>query len=233
MGSRRGPVPLERNAIPVYTGLGAAQTRERRVELYYSHNLNPRVAVAVARHLGSPVAYVRASPRHPAQIETFRTLNPNALVPVLVDGSEKLWETDAIACRLSAIAGSDFWRTGAELPDMIKWVSWSAYHLTRAADPLYFFRMVMPTFSDEKPDPALMEQSLRDFREHASVLDGALKGRTWLLGERLSYADFRVATALPFAEGAGLPLDEFAQVKRWHDQLWAMEAWREPFAGLA
>lgn len=203
------------------------------MKLYYSHNLNPRVAVAVARHLKSPVEFVRASPRDPARIEAFRALNPNALVPVLVDGGASLWEADAIACKLSALAGSDFWRTGAEQPEMIKWVSWSAYHLTRAADPLYFFRVVVPTFSDEKPDPALMESSLRDFREHAAVLDGELKGRTWLLGERLSYADFRVATALPFAQAAGLPLGEFAQVKRWHDQLWAIEAWREPFAGLA
>ena len=35
------------------------------MKLYYSTNLNPRVAVAVARHLQSPVKYVLASPRHP------------------------------------------------------------------------------------------------------------------------------------------------------------------------
>jgi glutathione S-transferase len=202
------------------------------MKLYYSHNLNPRVAVAVARYLQSPLEYVRASPRHPGEIEAFRSINPNALVPVREDGSSTVWETDAIACRLSEMAGSDFWRTGPDIAEMIMWVSWSAYHLTRAADPLYFYRVVAPTFTDEKPNPAILEQALSDFREHATTLDKYLEQRTWLLGEHISYADFRVATPLPFTEGAGLPLSEFPNVKRWHDQLWDIEAWRDPFRGL-
>jgi len=203
------------------------------VKLYYSHNLNPRVAVAVAKYLDAPVEFVRASPRDPANTEAFRAINPNALVPVLVDGDDRLWETDAIACRLSALSGTDFWRTGAEQPEMVKWISWSAYHLTRAADPLYFWRVVIPTFSDAKPDPREMEKALGNFREHAATLDGLLANRTWLLGDRISYADFRVATPLPFADGAGLPVAEFPHVKRWHDRLWDIEAWRDPFKGLA
>ena len=189
------------------------------MRLYCSHNLNPRVAVAVARYLQSPLEYVRASPRHPDQIEGFRLINPNALVPVLADGANTLWETDAIACRLSEIAGSDFWRTGPGSAEMIMWISWSAYHLTRAADPLYFYRVVAPTFTDEKPDLAILEQASSDFGQHAATLDKYLEHRTWLLGERISYADFRVATPLPFAEGAELPLSEFPNVRRWFDVL--------------
>jgi glutathione S-transferase len=202
------------------------------MKLFYSHNLNPRVAVAVARYLESPVEYVRVSPRRPDQIEAFRAINPNALVPVLSDGAGTLWETDAIACRLSEIAGSDFWRTDDSLPEMIKWVSWSAYHLTRAADPLYFFRIVAPTFSAAAPNPAIMEQALRDFRTHAAILESHLQGRKWIMGDRISYADFRVATPLPFAEGAGLPLSEFPNISLWHQRLSAIEAWRDPFHGL-
>ena len=137
--------------------------RGQGMKLFYSHNLNPRVAVAVARYLESPVEYIRVSPRHPDQIAAFRLINPNALVPVLSDGTTTLWETDAIACRLAGMSGSDFWRTGETLPEMMMWVSWSAYHLTRAADPLYFYRVVAPTFSAEPPDPAILEQALRGF----------------------------------------------------------------------
>jgi glutathione S-transferase len=202
------------------------------MKLYYSHNLNPRVAVAVARYLDAPVDYVRVSPRHPDQVEMFRRINPNALVPVLVEGARTLWETDAVACRLSEISGSDFWRTNATMSEMIMWISWSAYHLTRAADPLYFYGVVAPTFTDEQPNPALLEESLRDFRQHAAILDQHLKHRRWLLGDRISYADFRVATPLPFAAGAGLPLADFPNVRRWHDRLCEIDAWRDPFDGL-
>ncbi len=202
------------------------------MKLYYSTNLNPRVAVAAARYLESPVEFIRAMPRHPDHQEAFRSINPNTLVPVLVEGARRLWETDAIVCRLSALAGSDFWRTGDEQPDMIMWISWGTHHLTKAADPIYFDRVVLPTFTDERLNPRLIEKSMRDFREHANVLDALLKDRQWLVGERLSYADFRVATSLPFADAAGLPLAEFPNISRWHDQLLTINAWRDPFEGL-
>ncbi|MDB5431685.1 MAG: Glutathione transferase [Caulobacter sp.] len=203
------------------------------MKLYYSPNLNPRVAVATAKYLGSPVEYVRASPRAPQNTQAFRAINPNALVPVLVEGERRIWEADAIACRLSALAGSDFWRTGDEAPEMILWLSWSAHHLNRAGGDLYFFRLILPTFSDEVVAASLIDDLMGSFREHAKVLDDHLADREWLVGDHISYADFRVATSLPFAHGAGLPVDEFANVKRWHERLWAIEAWRDPFGGLA
>jgi glutathione S-transferase len=203
------------------------------MKLYYSHNLNPRVAVAVARHLGSPVEFILASPTSPAESEAFRHINPNIRVPVLVEDGQSLWETDAIACRLSALAGSDFWRTDAEMPVMMQWISWATHHLNRAADPLYFERVVRPTFSDTPVPDAELEEGLRNFRHYAAILDAHLEGRIWLLGECISYADFRTATTLPFADRAGLPLPEFTNVKRWHDRLLALEAWRAPFSGLA
>lgn len=202
------------------------------MKLYYSHNLNPRVAVAVARYLQSPVQFIRARPFHPAHMEEFRKINPNTRVPVLVEGARTLWETDAIACRLSEIAGSDFWRTGAETAEMIMWISWGTHHLTRAADPVYFERIVRPRFSAEVMDPAELEEPLREFRQHAAILDAYLADHEWLVTGRISYADFRVATSLPFADRAGLPLAEFPHVKRWHDALLALEAWRAPFDGL-
>jgi hypothetical protein len=51
--------------------------------------------------------YPRQSSR-PAHEDAFRPINPNTLVPVLVEGDKSLWETDAIACRLSQIAGSTY-----------------------------------------------------------------------------------------------------------------------------
>jgi glutathione S-transferase len=206
---------------------------EKSVKLYYSPNLNPRVAVAAARYLDAPVEYIRAMPRHPDHQEAFRPINPNTLVPVLVEGDRTLWETDAIVCRLSALTGSNFWRTGDEQPEMIMWISWGTHHLTKAADPIYFDRVVLPTFTSERLSPRLIEKSLRDFREHAQVLNALLTDRKWLVGEHVSYADFRVATSLPFADAAGLPIGEFPEICRWHDQLLAMDAWRDPFQGLS
>jgi glutathione S-transferase len=93
-----------------------------KLKLYYSRYLNPRVAVAVARYLEVPVEFVRASPRVPKNEDAFRRINPNALVPVLVEENWTLWETDAIACRLAMLLDSDFWLTGDPAPEFQMWV---------------------------------------------------------------------------------------------------------------
>jgi glutathione S-transferase len=205
---------------------------QTNMKLYYSENLNPRVAVAVARHLSSPVEFVRAMPRHPAHEEAFRPINPNTLVPVLVEEGQTLWETDAIACRLAQLARSSFWRTDERLPQMMMWVSWSTQHFTLPASSHYFERCIRPTFSDVPEDPKVLAKDMVTFKKYAAILDQALKTRRWLVDDQLSYADFRTATVLPFAQRAGLPIAEYPNIVRWYAQLEALDAWREPFAGL-
>jgi glutathione S-transferase len=203
------------------------------MKLYYSPNLNPRVAVAVARHLGSPVEYIAASPMDPDQSEAFRPINPNTRVPVLTTEARNYWEADAIACKLSALAGSDFWRNGDSQPEMIMWISWATHHLNRAGDVFYFWKLIAPTFMDFQPEQSVFDEAMRDWRQFMSILDSQLAGKTWLVDDRLSYADFRVATCFPFAKAAGLPIDDFLQVQRLADQLNRLDAWRDPFANLA
>lgn len=203
------------------------------MKLYYSPNLNPRVAVAAARHLNAAVEYVAASPMHPDQQAAFRPINPNTRVPVLTTDQRNYWEADAIACKLSALAGSDFWRTGDSQPEMILWISWATHHLNKAGDVFYFWRLIAPGFTDVQPEQAVFEEAMADWRQFMGILDGQLVGRKWLVDDRLSYADFRVATCFPFAKAAGLPISDYPQVQRLADQLMQIDAWRDPFAGLA
>jgi glutathione S-transferase len=203
------------------------------MKLYYSRNLNPRVCVAAARHLEAPVEYVFAMPRHPNHEEAFRAINPNTLVPVLAEEGRTLWETDAIVCRLAEITGSDFWRRDAAQPEMMMWISWASHHLTRAGDFFYWHRVVLPTFSDELADPGQEAAEMANFRKFAGILDQMLEGREWLVGDRLSYADFRVGTIFPFAGRAGLPIADYPNVAAFARRLDAIPAWHDPFRGLA
>lgn len=203
------------------------------LKLYFSRNLNPRVAVAAARYLDAPVEYIPASPRHPAHTEAFRPINPNCLVPVLVENGTSLWEADAIAYRLAELCRPDFWPGHPDAAHITMWVSWSALHLNRPGSAFYFHRLVRPQFSDQEPSAEFMEGEMRQFREGADILDGYLAGRDWLVGGGPTYADFRAATLFPFAKGAGLPLSDYKNISRWYKQLEEIAAWRDPFAGLA
>jgi glutathione S-transferase len=203
------------------------------MKLYYSRNSNPRLAVAVARYTHAPVEYVAASPTDRAQRAFFTPLNPNRRVPILVqDGRPPLWEADAIAARLCQITGSDLWPEPEDLPELLRWLSWTHDHFGPPCSAFYFENIVKPTFTEHREPPEVMAGHMKEFRRFAAILNGELQGREWLIGSRPTYADFRVAFALPFAAKAGLPLSDYPEVQRLSDQLDQIEAWRDPFKGL-
>ncbi|AKC87024.1 glutathione S-transferase family protein [Pseudoxanthomonas suwonensis] len=203
------------------------------MRLLFSRNPNPRLAVAVARHLGADVAFEFAAPRAPGQAERYRALNPTLLLPVLVfaDGGS-LWEADAIACRLARDAGSRFWRTGSEEPAMIQWLSWGKENFVRGCDMVSYERGTRPRYGLGPFDAAVLEAGLARFAEGAALLDAELSRRDWLLGDAVSYADFRMATFLPYNDVARLPLHDYPSLARWYGRLEALDAWRDPFSGL-
>jgi glutathione S-transferase len=202
------------------------------MKLYFSRNLNPRLAVAAARFLNSPVEFEFASPFSPEQREKFLKLNPNQSVPILVEGDRTLWEADAIACRLSQLGNSDFWPMGDSLPDIVRWISWGYWNFVRACDRVHFERVTKQRYGIGPVRQDLVESGLNEFASSAMILEQRLSAADWLVGKNVSYADFRVACILPFADLAGLPLADFPRVEAWHARLMEIPAWRDPFAGL-
>lgn len=203
------------------------------MKLYFSRNYNPRLAVAVARHLKAPVSYEHASPFDPAQSDKFRALNPNLSIPILVeDDGSALWEADAIACRLSQLTGSDFWRQGAQQPDMIRWLSWGYWNFVRACDAVHFERGTKQRYGMGPVDQAKVDEGLAEFHRSAQRLEAHLAAQDWLLASGVSYADFRMACVLPYGDLVGLSLTLYPNLQRWHDRLMALPAWADPFAGL-
>jgi glutathione S-transferase len=200
--------------------------------LYFSRNPNPRLAVAVARHLASPVKFQWASPFAPGQAEIFRPLNPSLRLPILDGEGGSLWEADAIACRLSQMAGSNFWRVGVELPDMIRWISWTRDNFMHACDVVHFERGTKQRYGMGSVDETSVAQGLAKFHETAAILEVHFQQRDWLLASGLSYADFRMATFLPFNDVARLPLAQYPSLAAWYGRLGGIDAWANPFSGL-
>ncbi|WP_324762634.1 glutathione S-transferase family protein [Sinorhizobium meliloti] len=202
------------------------------MKLFYSRNPNPRLAVAVARHLAAEVEFEFASPFAPGQAERFRPLNPNLSLPILVEAGKSLWEADAIACRLSRKVQSNFWRMGDDEPDMVRWISWGKENFVRACDMVQFERGTKQRYGLGPIDQQLVEEGLSRFRTAAAILDMELSGRNWLVGDAVSHADFRMASFLPFNDAARLPLGDYPNICRWNDRLEEIDAWRDPFRGL-
>jgi glutathione S-transferase len=200
--------------------------------LFYSRNPNPRLAVAVARHLDVDVAFEWAAPFDPAQSDRFRKLNPSLHIPILVEDGVPLWEADAISCRFSMMVKSNFWRMDDGMPDMIRWISWGKINFVHGCDMVSFEYGTKQRYGIGPVDGAEVAKGLARFHNSAAQLNAHLADRAFLLGSGLSYADFRMATFLPFNDVMGLPLDDYPHIARWNAALESLSAWRDPFDGL-
>jgi len=200
------------------------------MKLYFAETINARKACAAARYVAAPVEFVRVDLRSGEHKKPpFTALNPNAKVPVLESNGETLWESNAIMCRLAEATGSDLWPRDQRQIDVIRWMFWSSEHFSRYASRLYFENLVKQIFGLGAPNAALVEEANGYVRQYGTVLDDHLRGRTFLVGDRPSVADFAVGAALPYAERARIPLEGFAEIARWKARLDALPAWSDPF----
>ncbi|SDR31218.1 glutathione S-transferase [Paraburkholderia fungorum] len=201
------------------------------MKLYYAETLSPRKACALAGYLGLPIEYVFVDLGKGEQARPdYLAINPNGKAPCLVDGERSLWEADAILCHLAQRTESGLWpRNAHQQIDVVRWMSWNSQHLLRHGGSLYFEYIIKPWAGMGAPDEAKVAEAQGFYRKHAAVLDQHLKGRKWLLGDEMSVADFSVGITLPYAKDAAMPVGEFAEVLRWHDQLNSLDAWRNPF----
>jgi glutathione S-transferase len=200
------------------------------MKLYYFETINGRKACAAAKYVGAPVEFVRVDLRTGEQRKPpFLAKNPNGRVPVLETDGGTLWESNAIMCRLGQATGSDFWPQDQRQIDVMRWMFWSSEHFSRHASRLYFEYLVKPLFGLGGPDAALIEEATGFVRRFGQILDDHLRGRDFLVGDRPTTADFAVGAALPYAEGAKLPLDGFQEIARWKARLDTLPAWRDPF----
>jgi glutathione S-transferase len=200
------------------------------MKLYYWDTLNPRKACAVAKYLNSPVEFVpvdlgKGEHKRP----DYLAINPNGAVPALEDSGKTLWESNAIMCYLADKAGSDLWPHDERQIEIIRWLSWDAFEFAPQAGTFYFENIIKPRYSLGDPDAAALERATDQFKRFAGVLNDHLRGRDYLVGDGLTVADFAVAASLPYADDAGIPLDGFSEIQRWHARLNELEAWRQPF----
>lgn len=198
------------------------------MKLYYFETMNPRKVCAAAKYLGSPVEYVHVgdlrAPEHLAR-------DPNGRVPVLEDEGRFISESAAIMVHLAIKADSDFWplRDPLRQVEVLRWISWDAFHFAPHASTFYFERIIKPQFGLGQPDHAAIETSAPPFHRSAKVLDAHLANREFLVGDRLSVADFVVGILLPWAEEIELPVGGYPNILRWHGELMKLEAWRNPW----
>ena len=151
--------------------------------------------------------------------QDFLSLNPAARVPVLVDGNLVLTESAAIQLYLA----EKYPQAGfipETLEDRAQMYRWMFFLVTEVEQPLWRIARHTFVYPDEKRIPQDVELARQECLEMIAVLERHMAEREFMVGDRLSVADFNAAYTLDWAN-----TDEMlASAPRLRDYLKAMYA---------
>jgi glutathione S-transferase len=157
-------------------------------------------------------------------------------MPTLKDGDYVLWESAAIAQYLASKKPDTglFPRDERARLDVTRWQCWDLAHWDPARAIFLFENVVKAVvLKSGEPDPAALTKGEELFHRSAKVLDGQLRGKKFVTGETLTIADFCLGAPLNYVDMARLPLDPYAEIKRWHGTLTALPAWQKTLSQSA
>lgn len=186
--------------------------------------------MAIANHLGlEPVIRFVDLPGGAQRAPEFAALNPNMRMPALRHGDYTLWESNAILQYLASLKPESGLLPQDERArlDVTRWQFWDLAHWDSACAVYLFENIVKPAvLKMGGPDAAAIEKAKPNFERAAEVLNGQLKGRRYVTGDRLTLADFALGAPLNYVAEARIPIDPYPEIRRWFSELSALSAWR-------
>jgi len=151
-------------------------------------------ALWIAKELGLdyehvPVEIGAAGARQPE----YLAINPNGRLPAIDDGGFVLWESLAITLYLAKKHGRLYPTTLEGEAKAWQWSLWSVQEVDRGVNIWSLHAVRLPP---EDRDPQRLNEALKVIAAPFKVLDGALAGRPYLLGEDFTVADLNVAAVI-------------------------------------
>jgi len=148
----------------------------------------------------------------------FLAINPAGKIPVLVDGDVVLNESVAIALYLA----EKYPKKGL-LPTDLKQRAdlhrWLLFVVTELEQPLWRIARHSNLYPEDKRLPGDIAIASEEFRAMAQVLEAHMKGRQFIVGDKVSVADFVTAYTLDWANEVHL-LDECPVLRAYMERMY-------------
>jgi len=150
-------------------------------------------------------------------------LNPNGHVPVLEDDGIVVWESMAINLYLAEKYGKNsLWPAEpAARADIYKWSFFAMTEVEPHLVTILRNRVMNPS---EQRDEKAAQAAVEALKAPLSVLEGALKGKEYLLGKNFSIADLNVAAVMSWIPMMKLDLSAWPNVSAWLQKCLGREA---------
>jgi glutathione S-transferase len=157
----------------------------------------------------------------------YLKLNPNGVVPTLIDGETVVWESNTILRYIANRFGPTPLYPAEAAPRALceRWMDWQLGALNAPITQLYIALIRTPA---DQRNPHAVATLTAQVGAHFKLIDGWLEGRTYLAGDDLTLADIALGMfayrwfTLEVVRGPDL-----TRVNTWYARLQARPAYRE------
>lgn len=150
--------------------------------------------------------------------ESYRSLNPNGLIPLLQDGDFALWESNTIVRYLAAKFGqAPFYpqelqaRAAAE-----KWMDWTTS--TIAVPFRTLFLGMVRTLPDQRDMPQI-ETAIAELEQQFAIVEQTLAGQPYLSGKEFGIGDIPLGSFIYTWFEMPIKRQPRPHLERWYQQL--------------
>jgi glutathione S-transferase len=154
--------------------------------------------------------------------DDYLAVNPNGRIPALVDGDLTLFESMAINLYLAKRYGGSLYPATPQ--DEARAWQWSVWAISEI-EPLQMQIVIQRLFTpEEKKNPKVIPGATKGLQRPLRVLDTALAGRDWLMGDAFSVADLNVASVMYLMKLVSFDYSAHTNVQHWADACYARPA---------
>ena len=159
----------------------------------------------------------------------FLRMNPNGLIPVILDGDVTVFESNAIVRYLSARYRAGVLRPTANkaLAAAEQWMEWQQSTFYPAVSTLFWNLARLPV---DKRDLAAVARAEKEAHAALLIADRHLAQHEWFAGEDFSFGDIVMGVAFWRYNGLGLALADIPHVMGWFEAVKQRAAFREHVA---
>ena len=161
------------------------------------------------------------------QTEEYLAMNPNAVVPTLVEDDFVLWESNAILRYLVAghAAGTPMWPASLhERANIERWMDWQQTTLGAPMTVVFWGLVRTP---EDKRDMKAIHAAAERLGALYGILEKVLSHRDYVAGDSLTPADMAIGVhAHRYMSFVGIERPDQPAVRAWYERLLARPAFK-------
>lgn len=170
-------------------------------------------ALWMVEELGVDYRHVPTTFSEGSKKPEYLEINPNGRIPAIEDDGFRLWESMAINLYLAKKYGKEL--APRTLEEEALATQWSFWVMTEVEKPLLQVLFHSLGLMGVEKSSEKAAEFLETLQPAFRVLDGALAGKKYLVGERFTVADLNVASVLGWLRLAGADVSRHRNLHDW------------------